>query len=161
MQENRQPAGRAGELTTAKEQVVLPQDINSPLAEETSLWRGLEKLGPQRSVEILWAISARFSIDPKSPWWWDKEFSGRATASTTDDLDILRTRFPHSEPILFVPTDDEFAPWTVYQSKLPTVISFLCNSPFFEYFIATIDYAKIAFDNHHNQLIFVDAELRK
>lgn len=130
--------------------------------QEVAAFESIMQLTNEEAELVKEQIVERYVQDPKKLWFWES-LKGPVTRVTYGDEDGLEliSRVIQGNPILYITlTDDEFPPWPVLKGNKNDILGLISELRFFEYFITTPSFEWVIFDNHHNQLMGVNIDLK-
>lgn len=116
---------------------------------------GLAELSDADGAQVAQCVQDAFVTKPEATWWWTVLAPPVASLpyGENDGLALLLRLLPAETTVLLVVTDDEHAPWPVFEGALPEVVTMLREARAFEFWVATRDWRWIVFDTHNNELV--------
>ncbi|MEL6194028.1 MAG: DUF6756 family protein [Bacteroidota bacterium] len=131
----------------------LIEEINSVIVRNELDFTLLERI---EAGDIYDKLNQSFPINYNQRWLWENEnislrFSYEEGNDWSSALGEALNDF--DDKILFIPTDDEFFPWKIFEGEKRQLMELLEDLYYFEYFVTDRSFQKIVFDNHHNEII--------
>lgn len=137
------------------------EDIIEAAINTLGLTESVRRLSDTEADSAIHAVSGEFIKDASSLWWWESIRPDResvAYQSGGNGYQLIAQVCP-DEPCWFVATDDRADGWSVYEARPSQVVSVLGECHAFEYFLASPELRWVVFENHHDVLVGVGAEV--
>jgi hypothetical protein len=121
---------------------------------------GVTALSSAQSLAFVGRVGSKFVEDASSVLWWES-LSRMPTVlpyGSESWLDVLRQALGvRGKRFLLAITDESPPPWSVFEADLDSLLHFLCELRYCEYFVSNPELDWVLFDTHHNEIILCDS----
>jgi len=97
-------------------------------------------------------------IDPLAGQWWWQNINGESVTieyGEHDGLSVIQDLITNSEPVYFIPTDDECPPWPIFLGNRDKIVELVRELRYFEFILTDKNITWAVFDTHHNSIVVV------